>query len=1163
MLAAASDLVDESTISHYFNSRARLSRLNAGRESATAQLILAAFVLLQREAASNPRCPTIKSLLASHVLAKRDGGEMAATTLRRHLLSSRFYVDVSGGAQPKLDSAEVEALVSLHMRQVVEETCAADGRVTVITSLKPEAANSLGGEERIGYRNGDQLEVKLAMQSYYKCHSYFESFCSCLTGERLHVPAKLLVHLIDYLVVFWKRVNLDDFAAAFTSFNGELMLKKNESCLLRLNELLLYALAALKADQQACVAHGLLPMLSSLVGVSKSDAEATTSTLADYLADWCPRAAAAGWCDNDENSCDLNALLEAHDAWRRLLKVAPASPSTSFADLVEKRCLSDADAVVKGSSSGTPYSDQLVQDLKESDLQFTFGVDELTNGEAPELICSFCQKSGHLNNDCPDEIIPELLPLPPMKTGYLKMLDSICYAILDQYAPDTAELQERSRVLFETQTFVRKGFPDAELCLFGSSVNGFGFRGSDLDICMTFQNSSGEGLNQADIIENLAKHLKSCKGLYNVCAISTAKVPIVKFKHRRSQWEGDISLYNLLAQNNTSLLSTYAEIDDRVRILGYVMKVFAKHFGLIKDPYTRGNLGWALSAPKLWDYIYDRLRGAYKYFGVPQTVEGPLFTCIKNSESILLLDLRAELQAQQVEVTKGKKLAETDSIKSPKTESRTKSEEGAAVRDGRKLADAAPAARNDAAPRTDATTSRSLPVAVATPQLLDDPAIVASGRLAQLPTPQSERAAAPGEEPAQSSDVFEKLFVMMRESATEAFSETTAAGEVSRRPDASGIDPDHKVWPHLNKNKQTCGELWLGMLRFYTERFNFNEQVVSIRQLQPLMHFEKMWNFKTLAIEDPFNLSHNLGQGLQRKMNTYILKALIRARMHFSTPVNMYCMTVYKLCDYLLDANQLTDAEPPNDRGCRLCGKIGHLVKDCPNTIRARRKDAVERQQLIREREQKERQEAGYGRESTREKDMSEHLQRPYSQPVAIPGSWNKQVQQGNVPHISPAYHPPSPNSRSQASVVNSPTSRGHGNDSRHYGNSPATRSHGNESRQYATSPSSHAPGTDSRQYGSSPATRSHGNESRQYATSPSSHAPGTDSKASGMLSTRPVMVTKAGSMPLLRRATRLAPTAGSRRDARPHAAQRRQHEDYTDVHAGHLEPASVQAGQP
>ena len=51
-----------------------------------------------------------------------------------------------------------------------------------------------------------------------------------------------------------------------------------------------------------------------------------------------------------------------------------------------------------------------------------------------------------------------------------------------------------------------------------------------------------------EVIEDLAKQLRKHKGFYNVIAITSAKVPIVKFKHRAYQVEGDISLYNTLVQ---------------------------------------------------------------------------------------------------------------------------------------------------------------------------------------------------------------------------------------------------------------------------------------------------------------------------------------------------------------------------------------------------------------------------------------------------------------------------------------------------------------------------------------------------------------------------------------------------------------------------------------
>jgi len=58
-------------------------------------------------------------------------------------------------------------------------------------------------------------------------------------------------------------------------------------------------------------------------------------------------------------------------------------------------------------------------------------------------------------------------------------------------------------------------------------------------------------LNNVEIIETLANTLKKHKGIvYNVLAITTAKVPIVKFKHARTQLEGDISLYNTLVSDD-------------------------------------------------------------------------------------------------------------------------------------------------------------------------------------------------------------------------------------------------------------------------------------------------------------------------------------------------------------------------------------------------------------------------------------------------------------------------------------------------------------------------------------------------------------------------------------------------------------------------------------
>lgn len=58
-----------------------------------------------------------------------------------------------------------------------------------------------------------------------------------------------------------------------------------------------------------------------------------------------------------------------------------------------------------------------------------------------------------------------------------------------------------------------------------------------------------------------------------------------------------------------------------------------------------------------------------------------------------------------------------------------------------------------------------------------------------------------------------------------------------------------KRLPSLGKNTESLGELWLGLLRFYTEEFDFKEYVISIRQKKLLTTFEKQWTSKCIAIE--------------------------------------------------------------------------------------------------------------------------------------------------------------------------------------------------------------------------------------------------------------------------------------------------------------------------
>uniref|UniRef100_A0A3B4AG04 CCHC-type domain-containing protein n=1 Tax=Periophthalmus magnuspinnatus TaxID=409849 RepID=A0A3B4AG04_9GOBI len=255
-----------------------------------------------------------------------------------------------------------------------------------------------------------------------------------------------------------------------------------------------------------------------------------------------------------------------------------------------------------------------------------------------------------------------------------------------------------------------------------------------------------------NIIESLARLLKKHSGLKNILPITTAKVPIVKFYHVQTGLEGDISLYNTLALHNTHLLASYATIDTRVKILCYVMKVFAKMYDG-KKPEKLVD-GWNV-------YFFDDL-------------------------------------------------------------------------------------------------------------------------------------------------------------------------------------PSH--WPHYGKNRESVGQLWLGLLQFYTEDFDFREHVVCIRQHARLTTFNKQWTSKLIAIEDPFDLNHNLGAGLSRKMINFIMKAFINSRKVFGTPVTAFPVQYPSTMEYFFDPDVLTEGEvAPNDRCCRICGKIGHFMKDCPMRRKSRHRQDSER----------------------------------------------------------------------------------------------------------------------------------------------------------------------------------------------------------------------------
>ncbi|NWV08061.1 TUT7 uridylyltransferase, partial [Ptilonorhynchus violaceus] len=130
----------------------------------------------------------------------------------------------------------------------------------------------------------------------------------------------------------------------------------------------------------------------------------------------------------------------------------------------------------------------------ESELFYQFSKQAFTRGKSPTVVCSLCKREGHLKSDCPEDFKKiELDPLPPLTPKFSVILDQVCVQCYHDFAPNIVEDQAREHIRRNLEIFIKQEFPGTKLDLFGSSKNGFGFKQSDLDICMTI-----DGLETAE-----------------------------------------------------------------------------------------------------------------------------------------------------------------------------------------------------------------------------------------------------------------------------------------------------------------------------------------------------------------------------------------------------------------------------------------------------------------------------------------------------------------------------------------------------------------------------------------------------------------------------------------------------------------------------------------
>ena len=80
-------------------------------------------------------------------------------------------------------------------------------------------------------------------------------------------------------------------------------------------------------------------------------------------------------------------------------------------------------------------------------------------------------------------------------------------------------------------------------------------------------------------------------GMQKVQCRAGAKVPIVKMWDPELQLACDLNVNNPLALENTRMIKTYVQIDERVRPLAKIIKYWTKR-RILNDAGARSHLGW-------------------------------------------------------------------------------------------------------------------------------------------------------------------------------------------------------------------------------------------------------------------------------------------------------------------------------------------------------------------------------------------------------------------------------------------------------------------------------------------------------------------------------------------------------------------------------------------
>jgi DNA polymerase sigma len=172
----------------------------------------------------------------------------------------------------------------------------------------------------------------------------------------------------------------------------------------------------------------------------------------------------------------------------------------------------------------------------------------------------------------PDKLDPDIEAQKPFLTSAEDArLTTDMRELYNRLLPSQESEERRRRLVEKLEMILRNQWPGYKIKVnvFGSTGNKLGTTDSDVDICITTDCKELEKVCVlADFLAN--------QGMLRVVCVSVAKVPIVKIWDPDLKLACDMNVNNPVALENTEMIRTYVDIDERVRPLAMIIKHWTK-----------------------------------------------------------------------------------------------------------------------------------------------------------------------------------------------------------------------------------------------------------------------------------------------------------------------------------------------------------------------------------------------------------------------------------------------------------------------------------------------------------------------------------------------------------------------------------------------------------